>query len=81
MYGRLIQSINEDGIYDGRHSQYAWNRFLGMIEEQKLKISDAEKHEVKNYIFHGAKIKSASVFQESADKCLLEAKERFDGKD
>lgn len=67
--------------YDHRYSQYAWKSFLVTFEEKKLKISDAEKHEVKNYIFHGAKIKSASMFQESADKCLLEAKERFEGKE
>ena len=81
MYRRLIQSINEDGIYDGRHSQYAWNRFLGMIEEQKLNISDAEKEDVKNYIFfRGLKSKRVSVFQKIADKCLMEAKEHFGGK-
>jgi hypothetical protein len=78
---RLIKPFNEVEMHVAHHYQYAWNRFLVMIEEKKLKISDAEKHEVKNYIFHGDKIKSASVFQESADKCLLEAKERFDGKD
>lgn len=78
---RLIKPFNEVEMHVAHHYQYVWNRFLRMIEEQKLKISDAEKHEVKNYIFHGAKIKSVSVFQESADKCLLEAKERFDGKE
>ena len=78
---RLIKPFNEVDMHVAHHYQYEWNRFLVMIEEKKLKISDAEKHEVKNYIFHGAKIKSASVFQESADKCLLEAKERFEGKE
>ena len=45
-----------------------------MIEEQKLKISDTEREEVKNYIFQCAKLESASMFQEMAYKCLMEAK-------
>lgn len=80
MSGRLIQSVDVEGVYDYRHYKYAWKLFLAIIEEQKLKISDAEKHEVKNYIFHGIKIKSASMFQESADKCFMEAKVHCGGK-
>lgn len=77
MSGRLIQSIDTEGVYDYRQCQYAWNRFLAMIKEQKLKISDEEKQEVKNYIFQCAKLESATMFQKMADKCLMEAKKHF----
>ena len=77
MDGWLIKSIKEDGTYDGRYRQYAWNRFLATIEEQKLKISDEEKQDVTNYIFQGVKCQCASVFRKLADKCLMEAQEYF----
>jgi hypothetical protein len=77
MSGRLIQSVDAEGVYDYRNYQYALNRFLAMIEEQKLKISDADRQEVKNYIFQGVKLESASMFQKLADKCLMEAQEHF----
>ena len=48
-----------------------------MIKEQKLKTSDEEKQEVKNYIFQCAKLESATMFQKMADKCLMEAKKHF----
>ena len=77
MDGWLMQFTNEEGTYDGRHYKYAWNRFLAMIKEQKLKTSDEEKQEVKNYIFQCAKLESATMFQKMADKCLMEAKKHF----
>lgn len=73
----LIKSINAGGVYDHRYHQNAWKRFLAMIEEQKLKISDTEREEVKNYIFQRAKIETASMFQKMADKCLMDAKKHF----
>ena len=73
----LIKSINAGGVYDHRYHQNAWNRFLAMIKEQKLKISDEEKQGVKNYIFQCAKLESATMFQKMADKCLMEAKKHF----
>ena len=76
----LILSIKGDSTYDARHYQYAWKRFLEMIKEQQLKISEEEKQEVKNYIFQGVKFKCANMFQELADKCLAEAKVHCGGK-
>ncbi len=77
MSGRLIQSIDAEGVYDYRQYQYAWKHFLAMIEKQKFKISDAERQEVKNYIFQGTKLESAFMFQKLADKCLMEAQVHF----
>ena len=74
MDGRLIQFIKEEGTYDGRYRQYAWKRFLEMIKEQQLKISEEEKQEVKNYIFQGGNLRVPSRLQGLVAKCLTEAK-------
>lgn len=34
MSGRLIQSVDVEGVYDYRHYKYAWKLFLAIIEEQ-----------------------------------------------
>lgn len=80
MDGWLMQFTNEEGTYDGRHYKYAWNRFLAMIKEQKLKISDEEKQEVSNYIFHRVNLQDALRFQMLADKCFEESKMHFSKK-
>jgi len=77
MDGWLMQFTHYEGTYDGRYRQYAWNRFLAMIKDKKLKISDEEKQGVTNYIFQGTKLESASMFQKLADKCLMEAQVHF----
>lgn len=77
---RWFRSIKDDSTYDAHHYQYAWNRFLAMIEKLKLKISNNEKENVKNYLFQDVKIQDVSMFQELADKCLEEAKKYFDRK-
>lgn len=70
----LILSIKGDSTYDARHYQYAWKRFLEMIKEQQLKISEEEKQEVKNYIFQGGNLRVPSRLHELVAKCLTEAK-------